>query len=84
MKKYETDEASVSHENVFQDRTDRFPRDQLLRKHGYKIHARPKDQEPTWEKNGKLYSQRKALRSLDRREVADAVYLEDISKDIPN
>ncbi len=69
------DEARTS---PWKDESMRFAVDQLLRKHGFIIHARAKDKEPFWEKYGFVLSESDALDSLDDREVADAEYKEAI------
>lgn len=44
-----------------QSRAVRFRRDQLLRGFGFRIHARPKGQEPVWELDGGLVAESMAL-----------------------
>jgi hypothetical protein len=44
----------------------RFPQDQLLRRNNYVIHARPRDGEPGWERNGQTYTQAQALAEIGR------------------
>jgi hypothetical protein len=44
----------------------RFPQDQLLRRNMFHIHARPRDGEPVWQRNGHLYTQAEALAEVGR------------------
>ena len=48
-----------------QDHTPRFEIDQLLRKHGFKIHSRRGDKIAVWERGGELYTQNQALGEVD-------------------
>lgn len=50
------------------DYSDRFPLDQLLRKHGFQILSRPNKGETMWEKQGKKFTQKKALYTISREE----------------
>ena len=48
------------------DRTGRYPEDAVLRKAGYRIHARPKDGPAVWETGrGELLTQAEAMARLD-------------------
>ncbi len=58
-------------EHAFVDTSDRFPFDQLLRRHGFRIYARANNKEPLWERNREHFTQRKALRTIDRRIVRE-------------
>lgn len=58
-------------ESPSQDNTYRFPLDQLLRLHDFKIFARPKGRPTLWIFDGKLYTQRQALLTVDPREIGD-------------
>jgi len=40
------------------------PDDQLLRRHGFKIHARPKNGPAMWAKQGEMFTEAAALRSV--------------------
>lgn len=55
-----------------QDYSMRFALDQLLRKHGFAIAARPANSSAIWERNGKRYSQAEAAKTLDRNAVLNA------------
>lgn len=41
--------------------TSRFPDDDILRLHGFTIHARPRNGQPVWRRGKKLLFQRDAL-----------------------
>lgn len=56
------------------DRTGRFALDALLRKNGFIIHARKPGKEPLWSLQGKLYTERQAVATLDKNDVEDARY----------
>lgn len=52
-----------------EDRTNRYPTDALLRKHGYTIYSRFKNKEPQWIRAGKITSQSRALVCIEDEEV---------------
>lgn len=60
-----------------QDGTHRFAVDTLLRKCGFTIFARRSNESPVWQRNGKLYKQRQALRTIDRDLVLNYEHLQD-------
>jgi hypothetical protein len=46
---------------------DRYPADRRLRTFGFRIHSRPKDGPPVWDREGRLYSQSEAALWVSRR-----------------
>ena len=62
----------------FLDTTSRFPEDQLLRKHKFRIYKRGK-KEVFWIKKGIIYSHKQALDQLDPNDVSDAQYIDMLS-----
>lgn len=44
--------------------------DKRLRKRGFKIHARKGNEEPVWQRRGRLYKQSEALRLIEWEERA--------------
>lgn len=81
-KKYEADSESPSISHPSEDTTSRFPMDQLLRRHGFTIHSRKNDTHPLWRRNGKIYTERKALSLIPKWEREEAQYVEEIGPDI--
>lgn len=65
-----TDQPESSH--AFADRTNRFARDALLRKHGFRVVSRPNRGQAKWEKDGKLYTFGRALREIPTALVNEA------------
>lgn len=63
MKKNETDEESFDH-HPSKDTTLRCPIDAKLREKGYRIHERRKDNDPVWERGGKLFKQKDILNEI--------------------
>ena len=49
-----------------QERHDRFSLDTDLRKAGFKIHARIKEQQPVWERDGAKFLQSQAISIMNR------------------
>lgn len=47
--------------HAFRDRTGRYPRDAELRRFGFRIHARPRNGPPVWERNSRYYPESEAL-----------------------
>lgn len=47
-----------------QDNTARHSVDQLIRENGYRIHTRKGDEEPLWERNGKVVKQSVILKRI--------------------
>lgn len=65
MSKKTTDQAiDYSDERGWEDTTNRFPTDALLRRNGFKIHGRRKSDEPVWVKGGHLYAQSSAVEQV--------------------
>ena len=62
--------------SAFQDRTPRFPLDQLLRQNGFRIHQRTKNQEAVWLKDHIQFRQQEALLRLDKFAVSCAKQIE--------
>ena len=62
-----------------EDRTGRFPLDALLRRNGWRIWKRPKRGEPIWEKDGERMPFSRAVNTLDRNDVADAEYQQELA-----
>lgn len=48
------------------DNSKRHYTDQVIRSHGYQIHSRKGDQEPTWSKDGKVYTQNEVMWFIQR------------------
>jgi type I site-specific restriction endonuclease len=69
-------EEEADKEHPSEDHTSRHSVDQLLRRKGWKIEARPRKGEPVWSKLGKSKPQSVAERSLDTNDLADAEYLD--------
>jgi hypothetical protein len=53
-----------------QDLTERYPEDQFLRKHNFRIHARPGHGPAVWSREGHLYTFAEAL-GVANREVRE-------------
>jgi len=51
-----------------QDRTNRWPGDQLLRSHGFVILERPKTGHSIWGRNGQKYTYRQAMKLVRQEE----------------
>lgn len=66
-------------QHLSQSRSNRFLLDQLLREHRFSIVSRPKQGEPIWQRNGKLYKQSEALQMLPVRAVENATHKKKIS-----
>lgn len=64
------DQTESSH--AFADRTDRFARDALLRKYGFRVSSRPNRGQAKWEKGGKLYTFGRALKEIPASLVNEA------------
>jgi len=47
----------------------RFPRDLLLRRHGFAIAARPRGKPAVWVRHGKAYTEREALDAIGAAET---------------
>lgn len=61
------------------DQTNRFATDALLRKYGFRIHARSKSSpEPLWSKDGIIFPQAEAVYRVPSGELQDAIYAEDL------
>lgn len=58
-KKYD---EGVPEGHAFAEPPGRYPKDDLLRNHGFRIHARPKGGEPVWERDGAVLPQGEALK----------------------
>ena len=54
-----------------QDRTFRHAGDALLRRHGFRIHSRPKGDRPLWQRDGVVMAEETAL-ALVRRALVEA------------
>jgi len=68
-----------SDEHGWQDTTQRYPLDSLLRKYGFTIHSRIRKKDKIiseWSKGKEIYAEIKALKMLDRNLLADAEYQE--------
>ncbi len=61
-------------QSAFQDRSDRFAVDQLLRNHGYHIHRRRGKSEPIWVQGGVKYRQQEALLRIAKFQVSGALH----------
>lgn len=66
------DDIPDSGESSWCERRDIHPLDTLLRKHGFKIHGRPRGSSPTWAKDGEVLIQEDALLTLPPKEVSAA------------
>lgn len=65
MAKETVNQQALSFEHGWAETRNRHEQDQDLRQHGFRIHARPKGQEPTWRApDGQLLPQAVALRRL--------------------
>ena len=58
--------------------SNRFPLDALLRKNGFSIWERRKNNEPLWKKHNVIFRQSEAVLRIDRTDIADAVYLDQL------
>lgn len=70
LAKYDEDVPDTG--SAWAERIDRFPLDSLLRKHGFKIHSRPRNQPARWTKDNDILVFEDALLVLPPREVAAA------------
>jgi len=69
----EEDKPKVDGRSAWADHTNRFPIDQLLRKYGYTIWERKKNEEPVWKSClGDLCRQGDALIRINPQEMKDA------------
>lgn len=59
----------------FQDRSNRFALDQLLRKYGFRIKRRHGKEEPVWERGGEECRESDALLDVPSGERDDAEYM---------
>lgn len=66
-KKFEDTEV-IDDTHTFQSRENHFPRDQLLRKHGFRIYSRKQGEEAVWVKDNRQFTESGALRLLPERE----------------
>lgn len=48
-------------ESTWAERADYHPRDRLLRRHGFRIAARPKNRPAVWTKAGESYTEAEAV-----------------------
>jgi hypothetical protein len=71
-------EEGADHGHAFACRTNRFALDALLRKLGWRIRHRRRNQESVWEKGGELLKQSEIMARLDGDQVQDARYLSDL------
>jgi hypothetical protein len=62
-KKYDAD---VPEGHAFQEHRMFHPTDMDLRRNGFRIHARPRWQEPLWWRGGRVWTQSEALASLSK------------------
>ena len=55
------EEMELTGKRTFEDTTNRFPRDQLLRRHGFVLKCRPKGKEAIWMLGDTPYTESEAL-----------------------
>ncbi|MDE2095750.1 MAG: hypothetical protein KGL39_00715 [Patescibacteria group bacterium] len=60
----------------FASNSSRFPIDDVLRKHGFRIISRRKGEQPLWERSGELYRQSEALNYLRSQDLESAKSLD--------
>jgi hypothetical protein len=65
-------EEKITFSHPSQDSTNRFSLDNILRKHGFKIHSRRGDREAVWDLQGVLFLESEALLRLNRNEIKEA------------
>lgn len=68
MAKNLTSEEPVDDTRTFQSRENHYPQDQLLRKYGFRIHARKTDEEALWERDNKVFTHSGAIKLLPKHE----------------
>jgi hypothetical protein len=60
------DDPALRTRDTDSDKSQRFSVDQKLRRFGFRIHSRPAGKEPTWERDGKLYTEVEAFAVVTR------------------
>ena len=65
-------DSLISTVHPSKDNTYRFSLDEVLRKHGFKIHSRLKEEEAIWDLQGVRFSESEAILRLSREEVKQA------------
>lgn len=58
--------------NIFQSKENHHPLDQLLRRHGFRIHSRKNNQEAVWTRNNAKFTESQALALIPWHEVTAA------------
>lgn len=71
MTKYESEGEEPI--NIFHSRENHYPLDQLLRKHGFRIYSRKKDEEAVWERKGGKFKESTALKMIPKRELDEVM-----------
>lgn len=59
--------------HCFQSKENHFPVDIALRRHGFKIHSRKKDEPAVWSKGDKLFTEMGAVRLLPEQVKEDLI-----------
>lgn len=72
-RKNETDSEDYYGLNPFQDTSDRYLYDQIIRSYGYRVYSRPRVGEVTWCKGGKVYTQSEVVRLIDDPKLTAAI-----------
>lgn len=58
-------ESALDYGHPSEDASKRFPEDQLLRQHGFKIYKRKEGEQPIWERDGRRFFESVALKLVD-------------------
>lgn len=61
-------EEALEYASAFQDKSNRYPTDERLRRAGFNLHSRKRGQPVMWMKDGKIVSQEHALLIADSKE----------------
>lgn len=63
--------------HAYQDRTQRFALDIMLRRRGFRIHSRPAKGPPIWERNHLFFTQIDALKEIPQHLIVQGLERED-------